>query len=406
MTSWFGATALAMGVLVGCPTVRDGRPPDDDSADVADDDSAAPGDDDDNTAGDDDTTAGDDDDNLPPVTGHYGCGINADTLDNLPLGHEAGREVSYCFRASRTGEVESVQVWLIAAGPGYNEGDGGHVRLEVRPDDGSADHLPADEVLGTVRITDPMAQWNRRLELNSPAPIVEGELYHLVFSNPSSDPANNWVSLDGLHVARNEPQVQPTIDDTDLFVLYRRGTHKTWEPIYQVTPIFSMRFTDGSHDGQCYIDARQDLDFMNLGGDHMVREVFTPTGEDRVVTRVRIRLHRAAGEGDLTVRLSEDGGDLLDEVLVPTSEVGSEDAWIEVPWSHEHTLAAGTTYAVVLLAPEGTTYTAPPLQDGIYYGFECDSLFSDGHYEYRDGGGWTMIDNRTDFDLQFYFPLP
>lgn len=393
--------ALAFGLLVGCPTVRDDGPGDDDTR-PDDDDATSPSDDDDDaTPGDDD-----DDDALPPPSDHYGCGINADTLDNLPLGYDVGRAASYRFRASHTGELLSVQVWLIAAGPGYNDGDGGEVLLEVREDDGSSAHLPSDEVLGSVHITDPTAQWNRRLVLDSPVTLEQGRLYHLVFSNPHADSANNWVSLDGLHVARNQPHVQPTIHDMDLAALYRRGTHQDWEPLYQVTPIFSMRFDDGFHDGQCYIDARQDLSFMNFGGDHLIREVFTPHGDDLQVSSVRVRLHRSQGEGDLTVRLAEMGAPPLAEVTVAAAEVGDSDAWLEVPFGAEHTLTSGTTYALVLRAPDGTIYTAPPLQDGIYYGFECDSLFSDGHYQYRDGGDWTMIDDRTDFDLQFYFPLP
>lgn len=402
MTSWLGVMALAMGVMVGCPTVRDGRPPDDDSAGGGDDDSL-PADDDDTTPVTDD----DDDDTLPPSADHYGCGINADTLDNLPLGYDVGREASFRFRATHTGDAESVQVWLIAAGPGYFDGDGGHVLLEVQTDDGTASHHPSGEVLGSALVTDPTEQWNRRIVLDEPTPLVQGQLYHLRFTNPSADPANNWVSVNGLHVARNEPDVQPTIDDVDLAVLYRRGTGKALEHIHMVTPIFSMRFTDGFHDGQCYIDARQDLDFMNFGGDHIIREVFTPRDEDLAVSRVRVRLHRTTGEGDLTVRLSEDGGELLAESIVAAADVGPDDAWVEVAFAQEHTLRADTTYAIVLRAPEGTTYTAPPLQDGRYYDFECDSLFGDGHYQYRDGGGeWTMIHDRTDFDLQFYFPLP
>ncbi len=396
MARFVGPIAALTLLLSGCW----GDPPDDD--DTATDDDSATDDDDDVTADDDDTTPADDDDD----DAFYGVGLNADSLSNCPLGYNIGRSVSWRYRVTHSGAVEAVRVWLVATGPGYFDGDGGHVLLQLQTDDGSAEHRPSGEVLGSALITDPMAERFRLIVLDGLATVTQGQLLHVVFSNPADDPTENWVSVNGLHVERDLPGVQPTIDDTDLACLIRWGAHYDWEHFTNVTPLFSLVYADGSRDGQCYIDVRRDLDFMRASGDAAVREVFTPQGPDRQAARVRLRLHRTEGEGALTVRLAEDGGALVEEVEVPAAEVGEANDWTDAEFTQPITLRAGTAYSLELHAPAGTTYVFEPLQDGIYYGFECDSLYSDGHAQYSDGGDWTMVDDRTDFDLQFYFASP
>jgi hypothetical protein len=387
-------TLCVAAVITGCPRHR---PPqldaDDDSAvNPGDDDSATPPVDDDDTGGTVETEL-------------YGCAWNADDLDNLPLGTEVGRRVSYRFRAHHAGPVDAVWAYLIFHGPGYFDGDGGQVLVELTEDDGSPQHLPAATVLASSLVTDPMVQWNRRFVFDAPADLQQGQLYHLVFSNPAPDPVNDYVSLDGLHVAANSPGVQPPVSDTDLGTLYRRHETDDWELLYQVTPIFSLEYDGWPAQGQCYIDVRDEFDFIHVQGDVAVREVFTVSAHDRVVSSVRIRLQRTQGEGELSVRFERDGGPLLEALAVPAASVGAGVDWLEVPFGAEHTLEAGATYHLELYSPAGTTYTVPPLQDGIFYGLDCDNLFADGHFQAREDGVWGMIDDRTDFEMQFYFPV-
>ena len=378
-------------------------------APTADDDSATPAADDDSTtpSADDDsaTPAGDDDSaNGAPIE-LFGCAWNADDLDNLPLGTEVGRTVSYRFAAHRTGPVESVRVYLVFHGPGYFDGDGGHVLLQLQTDDGSAAHLPSGEVLTSALITDPMAVWNRLFTFEAPADVQQGRLYHLVFSNPAADPANNYVSVDGLYVERNLPDMQPAVSDEQLATLYKRSSTSAWEVVYCVTPIFSLAFSGGHHQGQCYIDYRDDFDFIHVTGTAAVRELFTVTERDRTVSSVRVRLWRSAGEGDLVVRLRRADGQLVEETTVASAAVGGTEAWVDVPFAQSHVLAAGQTYGLELHASAGATFTVVPLQDGTAYHLDCDNLFAHGHYQYYRDGDWGMTDKRTDFELQFYFPV-
>lgn len=71
----------------------------------------------------------------------------------------------------------------------------------------------------------------------------------------------------------------------------------------------------------------------------------------------------------------------------------------------------GDTYHLVLQAPSGTTYRAFPVRKGSYNNyFGPGTYFTDGFAQFLSGGtwvGWNMwgANNRTDSDLQFYFPL-
>jgi len=384
---------LAWGLSAACGQAP---VPDDDAVD---DDSAGPGDDDSAATADDDSAS-------EPALELFGCAWNADDLDNLPLGTEVGRTVSYRFAAHRSGPVDSVRVYLVFHGPGYFDGDGGHVLVELQTDDGSASHLPSGEVLASSLVTDPMAVWNRLFVFDAPADVQEGQLYHLVFSNPAADPANNYVSVDGLYVERNLPDMQPAVPDEQLATLYKRSTTATWEVVYCVTPIFSLNYSGGYRQGQCYIDYRDDLDFIHVAGAAAVRERFTIPERDRQVSSVRVRLWRSAGEGDLLVRLARADGQLLEQVDVPGAAIGEVEGWVDVAFATPHLLAAGETYGLELHAADGATYTAVPLQDGTAYHLDCDNLFANGHYQYYRDGGWGMTDDRTDFELQFYFPVP
>ena len=376
--------------MLACVGPADDEPSNSADDDVIDDDSGA------GSADDDDA-----------VIEQYGCNWNADDLDNLVLGTEVGRQVSYRFRATHGGQAEGVRVYLVYHGPGYFGGDGGQVLLTLQPDDGSAAHLPSGEVMASSLVTDPMTdlkQWNRLFAFAAPADVAAGQLYHLVFSNPAPDPAANYVSVDGLHLAANQPDMQPGISDTDLATLYRRSEDGVYEVVYCVTPIFSLRFADGHRLGQCYIDVRDEFDYIHVFGDAAVRELFTVSGPDRVVSGVRVRLRRAAGDGALILRLTHNDT-LLEEGTVPAAQIGASDQWIVLPFSTAHTLASGQQYALEVRASADTTYTVPPLQDGTAYDLDCDSLFADGHYQFFRDGEWGMTDSRTDFEMQVYFDV-
>ena len=160
----------------------------------------------------------------------YGSGLSADALYNIPLGGSMydppyRPNVSWRFRAQHTGLLKSVRPYLIfVEGPGdpgnYSSGDGGTVLVQIQTDDGTANHFPSGTVLAAFLYTTPkMGGILPLITFPGPLPQLQaGILYHLVFSNTSPDPYNNFVSLNHLWLdqpARVIPR-QPTVSDTDL----------------------------------------------------------------------------------------------------------------------------------------------------------------------------------------------
>jgi len=422
---------LAVGLLVGCPGLQphdddfgdddsgagdddvsgdDDTEDDDTDDDDTDDDDTGDDDTGDDDTGDDDTgddDTGDDDTTAPPPeTSLYGCAWNADNLDNVELGPESGRSISYRFRAEQDGDVTEAMVFLVFAGPGYYAGTGGQVLLELQTDDGSADHLPSGTALTSSLVTDPTLQWNRLFVFGGAATLTGGELYHLVFTNPDPDPASNWVSTDCLYLEANAPDMQPGISDVDLATLVRQTGASPWTVSYKNTPIFSLHYTDGHKQGQAYVDVWYGAAPGDVYGPNRIRQIFTVSGGDRQVQDVRLRIKRVGGSGDLTVSLEDSSEQVIEEGMVAEATFGSDYQWVTVPLATQPTLADGQTYHLVLSAPSGAQYHTYPLQEGGFYGFEASSTFADGHYQYSDGGDWGMIyGDRTDFDMQFYFTV-
>jgi hypothetical protein len=405
-TGWL-LPLLAAWLIAGCPTPQ---PHDDDrDDDSGDDDSGDDDSGDDDTVGDDDTAdddSVDDDTTAPPATSLYGCAWNADNLDNVELGPEIGRRISYRFRAEQNGDVTEAMVFLVFAGPGYYAGTGGQVLLELQTDDGGADHLPSGTVLTSSLVTDPTLQWNRLFAFAGPASLQAGELYHLVFSNPDPDPATNWVSTDCLYMEVNAPDMQPAVSDVDLATLVRHDAGSPWAVSYKNTPIFSLHYSDGHKQGQAYVDVWYGAAPGDVYGPNMIRQVMTVSGGDRQVQDVSVRIKRVDGSGDLTITLEDAGEQPIEVATVAEATFGSDYQWVTMPFAALQTLADGQTYHLVLSAPSSAQYHTYPLQEGGFYGFEASNTFADGHYQYTDGGDWGMIyGDRTDFDMQFYFTV-
>jgi hypothetical protein len=335
----------------------------------------------------------------------YGVPWNADGLSNLEVGKYEGRMLSYRFRAQHSGYTDEVRIYLIFRAPGYYKGDGGQVLLELQTDDGTPEHLPSGEVLASSLVTDPMKQWNRLFVFDQAVWLEEGQLYHMVFTNPASDPINNYVSVDGLWNRREMPDMQPGISDTDLAIVLKGMGSSSWRIAYSTTPIYALHYVDGFIQGQGYVDARSSSAIQNISGDNRVREIFTISGGDKTVVKVSARVRRSQGSENLKVRLEDSEGVLIEEGYISASSISTEFDWISYAFVSPHTLLEGGTYSIIFSAPSGSTYETFPLQDGTQYGFGCPSIFSDGHIQYTAGSVWQNVLNRTDFDLQFYFTL-
>ena len=333
----------------------------------------------------------------------YGCPWNADSLGNLEIGRQPGRMVSYRFRATHSGTIDRVRLFLIFRAHGYYQGDGGQVLLQLQADDQSPNHHPSGHVLAASLVTDPMQQWNRMFVFDKPAPVEAGQLYHLVLSNPAPDPVANFVSVDDLYLRRRSPCMQPAVNDLDLAVIWKASAHDAWAINYGHTPIFCLRYTDGHVQGQGYMDVPG---VCTISGRQKVREVFCVSGADRVVTELRVRLRRKSGSDDVVVNLATAAGAPVARGVIPATSVSHALTWVGCKFDQSGVLKTGQSYQLELSAPPGAVYETLPLQEGgVQYGFDCPEVFADGYLQSTTGDQWVSPrgGNRKDFDLQFYF---
>ena len=166
--------------------------------------------------------------------------------------------------------------------------------------------------MASVLITDPMSISIRKVTFNRSVSVQAGQLYHFVFTNPYSDPINNYVSIDDIYNEARVPNMQPTVSDTDLAVLFKDGSN----PLainYGHTPIFDAYITGAGGtiyaEGQGYINARSSSGLTKIGSATPIRERFTVTGGNRTLSKVSFRVKRVGSPSNLVLQLSGTPGD-------------------------------------------------------------------------------------------------
>lgn len=333
----------------------------------------------------------------------YGSGVGADALNNTRIGGPWLSDADYAFRASHTGKLAAVRVYVIWSNTsaGYNRGTGGSLYFSVQTD---ANGKPSGSTLASALHSDPMSKGNFPLISFAPAKIEKGTLYHLVIQNPDANAGENYVSVNALWMPRKSSPRQPKFKDSDWFQLirYSGGAWQSVEPgTESYTPIMELRYADGYVQGNSYMEVWTESP-KRITGKEKVRQSFTPQS-DKVLSAVTLRVRRVSGSAPLNVRLEKANGTLLESGTVTA---GSEYAWVKHTFKKAQTLKKWTAYNLTLTAPSGTVYETYPIADGSSYGFT--SGFTDGYAQFTVGSGWKGWDmwgqtDRRDSDLQFYF---
>jgi hypothetical protein len=342
----------------------------------------------------------------PAVSGIYGTALNIDTKANLQVGWTDKARLAHRFRAGTSSTITSVR-FAQRGGDVYSGGTGGKIRVSIQPD---ADGLPSGAVLGSATFEpgNPSRAWSTYEAVPMPVPVAvtKGQLYHVVFENTDSDPESNYISVNELFVygPALKPR-QPAFADTDYAVLY--ATPDMWTLQGNFTADMDVAYADGSHDGVGYVQNMTEY-FGTISGASAVREHFTVIGNGRIVSSASVRVRRTSGSDPLVVSIRQ-GETILASGQVPATDVpvsaaGNDDGgsvWATVTFP-ELTLAAGTTYDLVLNAAESSAYTAAPIREGTDVGM-ASMAFRDGTGQgTRDGSRWTDLFDRSPVDLQFY----
>jgi hypothetical protein len=347
----------------------------------------------------------------------YGAAWTSDGIGNQPLGAKYEYKVSYRFRAQKDGTIYGLRYYNIysQSKTGYNGGTGGQILIELQTDDGTPEHKHlgaspgAPASLASFLIKEPLKLSSFPLiTLDQPVKVEKGTLYHAVFTNVDPDPASNFVSANCLIEPGEKPR-HPGVRDEDFTLLW---TYKgrPWGPKANHTPIFEVYYQDGTIQGQGYVEAPPG-GALPIGGPNKLRETFVVTEKNRTVSKVSVRVRKDKGSpGPLTVRLEKADGSLIEEGEIPADSVGVKNTWVSYSFKQNRELLCGEGYNLVLSAPVGDPYQAPPIRVGCAYGMNASSQFTDGYAQHTTGEawhGWKLWnrDDRTDVDLQFCFTV-
>ena len=347
-------------------------------------------------------------------SGCYGAGIGSDGLANTVVGGPYGNVVSYRFRAQHSGSLQQIHIYLIPNHAGYSAGTGGQLQVTVNSDDGTSAHNPSSTVLASYLLANPLAATPNInfpvFVFSTPPSLVQGQLYHIVFTNVDPNPTANYISVDALYYANPTTPSQPTISDIDFAELLG-GPNGSWAPRKGYTPILELDYQDGFSELNGYMEVWIGAP-QNISGSSAVRETITVSSAQENVASVSIRVARVSGSDPLIITLENGDGTMIEQGQISADQLPSanSDGWVTYSFSSAHTLIGGLTYHLQLTSAASSTYQEFPIRKGLAYGFRNTTYFPDGYAQFYQSGswvGWTQwgVSNRTDSDLQFYFGL-
>jgi len=360
----------------------------------------------------------------------YGSAVRGDGKGNAEIGRGWG-DIALRFRASSS-SAPTYLMWSCRTGSGgYSGGNGGTIRIGIMADDGSAQHHPDGKWLTytDVKPGNPGSdERSLRTAFSSAPSLVAGQLYHVVFRNISPDPYADWVSVNNLTLNDSYTDYsprQPAFADVDLEFL--RGGPSDWRAMDSkasyYTPFFDLALADGAHEGNAYGFADPKYDRLISGTTQMVRERFTVSGSDKTVTEAYVSIARQSGAGDVTIRLEDGSGAMIDSITVSGSHISPsspgdrrpQQEWVGGAFASTHTLSKGKTYRLRISCASGSTYFARPVfwEQGFQNGSPpqswhfpdgSSSKYGGGEYTTNGGGSWDgMYQHSLSQDLQFYF---
>ncbi len=350
----------------------------------------------------------------------YGPSFGADAIANINIGGDENIAVAYRFVSDNNSTLVAFRPHMKAAGnSGYSGGTYGTIRASIRTDNNG--YPSGTSLASTDFVYD--ANWPE-IPFSSPATLTKGTAYHIVFTNIDPDPTVNFFSLNHMFRFTATTPQHPNRDDNNWHVTMSRNG-SAWGPVSggwgsdnTYSPDIDLRFGNGSHQGQGYIDVDTANGCIISGSNSMCREGIVVSGGDKTVTGVGVRIAKTSGNGKLVVRLEDQNGSLIDSVSMSVSSVpvfnreadSEAGRWINGSFSQARTLVNGSTYYLRLSTDNNTSLWTRGIQGGVSWpGFHPSTVFTDGFMQYTTNGGssWDYIPGlgEEDGDLQFYLNL-
>jgi hypothetical protein len=362
----------------------------------------------------------------PPSASIYGSAFKARANGEVDIKAGTTGQAGYAirFRAAYTSTLVSARFYLQGPStPGYGAGTGGTARFTVETDDGTASHLPTGTVLATQDYVHPDTNVGWLTTWSSPASLTAGTLYHIVVRNMDADPPTNWFSINCIYYEPVTSPRQPLFPDTDWASLYHSVSPRQWQALTTLTPICDIAYGNGIHRGQGYVEnggyGSAQAGKVGSTATTMLRELFTVTGGDRIVTGASVKLMRQTGTGTdpVVVRLYTAADALIDSFVIPAASFGTGDIaadpgcgpglFASGTFTTPRTLSNGSTYYLRLSTAAATTYWSSLPRRGSSFGYQAGSYFGDGNaQETTNGVTWASAGNNANQQsLEFYLTV-
>ncbi|QUM75963.1 putative Ig domain-containing protein [Moritella sp. 24] len=320
----------------------------------------------------------------------------------------------------------------------YHAGDLVPVTFEIKGDDGFGFPDENGPSFGIAKrdnlLSDPSFL---PVFFSNTSALTAGNIYHIVLTNTSPDPVNNFVSTNHLWLQHAESEVDTPASGTGGGNDQYAATDMQWGLTYfgegyngsstgdgdlrwhnredyiiskdwdyrtaRNTPIGEICLANGDCMGQGYInglshEATQYKHQQHVQGSEMVRQVFTP--QDTLdVNSVALHGWRDGNpSGPLTYTLKECSGAVLATGSMPASEFDEPIIWhngsapSNPTWGEAQmtqvTLNAGTQYCLEFSAPPGDAYMFHAMEQGGSGDlFSCETIFCDGYAQESDTNG-------------------
>lgn len=390
----------------------------------------------------------------------YGPRAAGLALNNLTVGGRWGNVISYRFRAHESGEFTAVRVyWIYSFGkPGYHAGHGGTVRVSVRADDGSSNHLPSKIVMASTNVTmklcstassradgpcgmdgqlnqDGIRKTFEPIKFSRGVMLQKGKLYHVVFENIDPDPAKNWVGLDGMFHPTDVKKLFPSSAAAAEWTALLRYGNSPWEPSKTTLPIMSVMLDGGEPKkamggkefgfGYVAVWRPSDRQFPPVSNNIYARQVFTPTAS-RTISTISLYMGSIGGKGTMYADLKDSENKVLRTVTIGSQSLprletctwrnfygSAPDAnescsvWVKRALTQPLRLKAGKQYSIVLRSRDKATFGVNLLEKGLFYNFGKETVLSQAFSDmsYNAGRTWQpwviWNEKRSDADLQF-----
>lgn len=369
------------------------------------------------------------------LAGFYGPGIFGDTLANTVCGHNSVSDTIsqfMRFRAEQSSALNSFRFYFLSADVGgtYGAGTGGTWKVELFADDETADHFPTGSALATQTLAaTTISVEDKVVTFSSPYTVTAGTIYHIVITNTDANAEANYFSPDYWYAFESGSEYSadrysPKYPISDYGHGMKLISTGAWVERPRYLPVLDITYANGEHQGMSYGENSHDAGEVGeiSGTTKMVRERFTVSGGDKVVSGVVVRLLRSAGTGDLTITLRDSSDVLIDTATVTYSDIPLANAFnaagpdadefgynqraVSASFSTPQTLSDATEYRLRLSCAAGTTYwTWVSRRLADFYGYVAATAFEDGYAEKTtDGSTWTELGRVAgENDLQFAF---